>query len=205
MSFKTQQEEFWAGQFGTDYISRNKSAQLLASNHAFFSKILGRTHGIVSFMGSCANVVMNFRALKNLIPEGDFLGVEINKEAHSELSALIGEERAFLGSALDLDIEKRFDLVFTKTVLIHISPDHLPPIYQKMAELSHKYVVIAEYYNPSPTSVKYRGHEERLFKRDFAGEFLAQNPEFRLVDYGFVYHGDLSFPQDDITWFLLQK
>ena len=26
-----------------------------------------------------------------------------------------------------------------------------------------------------------------------------------LVDYGFSYHRDNSFPQDDITWFLLQK
>ena len=38
--FKTPQEEFWAGEFGTDYIGRNNSAQLLASNPNFFSKAL---------------------------------------------------------------------------------------------------------------------------------------------------------------------
>jgi spore coat polysaccharide biosynthesis protein SpsF len=26
-----------------------------------------------------------------------------------------------------------------------------------------------------------------------------------LVDYGFAYHRDPAFPQDDITWFLLEK
>jgi spore coat polysaccharide biosynthesis protein SpsF len=26
-----------------------------------------------------------------------------------------------------------------------------------------------------------------------------------LVDYGFAYHRDPNFPQDDITWFLLEK
>ena len=26
-----------------------------------------------------------------------------------------------------------------------------------------------------------------------------------LKDYGFSYHRDTSFPQDDITWFLLEK
>ena len=27
----------------------------------------------------------------------------------------------------------------------------------------------------------------------------------QLVDYGFAYHRDKSFPQDDISWFLLEK
>jgi spore coat polysaccharide biosynthesis protein SpsF len=54
-------------------------------------------------------------------------------------------------------------------------------------------------------SVPYRGHAERLFKRDFAGEMLKRYPKLRLLDYGFAYHGDANFPQDDITWFLLEK
>jgi hypothetical protein len=29
--------------------------------------------------------------------------------------------------------------------------------------------------------------------------------ELKLVNYGFVYHRDPSFPQDDFTWFLLEK
>jgi hypothetical protein len=27
----------------------------------------------------------------------------------------------------------------------------------------------------------------------------------RLVDYGFVYRRDPAHPQDDLTWFLLEK
>ena len=65
--------------------------------------------------------------------------------------------------------------------------------------------MIAEYYNPSPTAISYRGHEDRLFKRDFAGEFLDRHQEFSLVDYGFAYRRDAQFPQDDITWFLMEK
>ncbi|NDB35890.1 MAG: pseudaminic acid biosynthesis-associated methylase, partial [Flavobacteriia bacterium] len=42
-------------------------------------------------------------------------------------------------------------------------------------------------------------------KRDFAGELLDTFPDLRLVDYGFAYKRDTSFPQDDITWFLLEK
>ena len=38
MNYKTEQEEFWAGEFGEEYISRNNSKELLASNLNFFSK-----------------------------------------------------------------------------------------------------------------------------------------------------------------------
>ena len=64
---------------------------------------------------------------------------------------------------------------------------------------------IAEYYNPTPVEVKYRGHDGRLFKRDFAGEMLDRFPDLKLVDYGFNYHRDHNFPQDDGNWFLLEK
>ena len=53
--------------------------------------------------------------------------------------------------------------------------------------------------------VNYRGHADRLFRRDFAGEMLDKFNDLRLLDYGFVYHRDPSFPQDDFTWFLLDK
>jgi hypothetical protein len=43
------------------------------------------------------------------------------------------------------------------------------------------------------------------FKRDFAGEIMDRFPDLRLVDYGFVYHRDPQFPQDDFTWFLMEK
>ena len=45
----------------------------------------------------------------------------------------------------------------------------------------------------------------KLFKRDFAGELLDAFPSLDLVDYGFVYHRDPNFPQDDMNWFLLEK
>lgn len=92
-----------------------------------------------------------------------------------------------------------------KGVLIHINPDELPRVYDKIIQSSRKYILVVEYYNPSPMTVTYRGYSERLFKRDFAGEILARYPELRLLDYGFVYHGDKNFPQDDLTWFLIEK
>jgi spore coat polysaccharide biosynthesis protein SpsF len=54
-------------------------------------------------------------------------------------------------------------------------------------------------------AIAYRGHSDRLFKRDFAGEIMDRHSQLRLVDYGFAYRRDPNFPQDDITWFLMEK
>jgi spore coat polysaccharide biosynthesis protein SpsF len=96
-------------------------------------------------------------------------------------------------------------LTLIKGVLIHLNPDILPQVYDKLVKACGRYLLVAEYYNPSPVTINYRGHSDRLFKRDFAGEIMDQHPEMKLKDYGFSYRKDPNFPQDDITWFLMEK
>ncbi len=83
-----------------------------------------------------------------------------------------------------------------------IRPDIIGPC---TSGTGSKYICIAEYYNPSPVEISYRGHTGKLFKRDFAGEMLDAYDDLALLDYGFAYHRDPNFAQDDITWFLLGK
>ena len=94
---------------------------------------------------------------------------------------------------------------FTSGVLIHLNPDYLNKAYEALYLSSKRYILICEYYNPTPTSVIYRGHENKLFKRDFAGEILSKYSDLELVNYSFVYKRDNNFPLDDLTWFLLKK
>lgn len=96
-------------------------------------------------------------------------------------------------------------MTLIKTVLIHINPNELNTVYEKLYNCSQKYILIAEYYNPTPMTVEYRGHSNRLFKRDFAGEMMDKYSDLKLIDYGFLYHRDNNFPEDDITWFLMEK
>jgi spore coat polysaccharide biosynthesis protein SpsF len=205
MKFKTEQENFWAGDFGTEYIDRNKSNHLLASNLNFFSKALGSAKSLETCIEFGANIGMNLKALKLLYPMQQQYGIEINENAALELSQLIGPKNIFNNSILDFSSEQSWDLTLIKGVLIHINPADLYLVYKKLVRACGKYLLIAEYYNTAPTAIIYRGHENRLFKRDFAGEILDQYPEMELVDYGFVYRRDPAFPQDDITWFLLRK
>jgi len=202
--YKTEQEAFWAGEFGKDYVGRNRSEQLLASNLSLFSRILSRTTGIGSIIEFGANVGMNLRALHQLLPAASLAGVEINEAAATELRAW-GRAEVFHTSLIGFRPPRRSDLAFFKGVLIHINPDELPGAYDLLAAATTRYALICEYYNPSPVSVTYRGHEGRLFKRDFAGEFLDRHPDFHVVDYAFHWRRDPIFPQDDTTWFLLER
>ena len=86
-----------------------------------------------------------------------------------------------------------------------INPEMLDTVYDKLYESSKKYILVCEYYNPSPVAIDYRGHSDRLFKRDFCGEMLDKYSDLKLIDYGFSYKRDPAFSQDDITWFLMEK
>lgn len=204
-NYATPQEAFWAGDFGTEYIGRNDSKQLLASNLNFFTKTLKQAGKISSCLELGANIGMNLKALQLLYPEIELKGAEINPDAATLLANLIGENNVYQGSIFDYPVTNKVDLSLIKGVLIHINPEKLSTVYETLYRASRRYILVGEYYNPSPVAISYRGHTDRLFKRDFAGEILDKYPDLALVDYGFTYRRDPAFPQDDITWFLMEK
>jgi pseudaminic acid biosynthesis-associated methylase len=203
--FRTEQESFWAGEFGSDYIARNQGDQLLASNLAFFVNVLRGARKPQSCIEFGANIGMNLKALKLLYPGIDASAIEINVDAAEELAKELPAVQVFNQSILDFKPNRTYDLTLIKGVLIHLNPDVLPEVYDRLVEATGRYLVVAEYYNPSPVAIPYRGHSDRLFKRDFAGEIMERHPSLTLVDYGFAYRRDPDFPQDDITWFLMEK
>ena len=203
--FKTEQEAFWAGDFGTQYIARNQGDALLASNLDFFSKALRSARDIKNCIEFGANIGMNLKALKLLHPGLDAHAIEINAEAAKQLGEVIPPPQIYNTSILAFAPLQTWDLVLIKGVLIHINPAELPRVYDKLEAACGRYLMVAEYYNPAPVAIPYRGHTDRLFKRDFAGEIMERHPKLKLIDYGFVYRRDPNFPQDDVTWFLMEK
>ena len=98
--FQTDQENFWAGEFGTNYIDRNIGEELLASNLGFFSQALKSTQQIKSCLELGANVGMNLQALRLLFPGMRQYGIEINPDAAEKLADIIGIQNVFRGSIL---------------------------------------------------------------------------------------------------------
>ena len=108
------QQEFWKGSFGNDYIERNQSDYLKASNLVLFSEIL-KSSGIApkSILELGANIGLNLLALKHLIPNCETTGVEINDRA-AELLKHTGTN-VIHGSIEEVEIIAEYDLS-----LIHI-------------------------------------------------------------------------------------
>lgn len=204
MDYQTEQEKFWAGSFGNDYNKRESGQDRLAWKTYLFASILAKTHGVNSVIEFGANIGLNLAAIHRLLPTSELNAIEINSEAVQELKKL-DLSSVHEMSILDYAEEKQHDFVFSMGVLIHIKPEKLDDLYQRMYHATFKYLCVIEYYNPTPVSVNYRGNEERLFKRDFAGEIMDKFQNLKLVDYGFAYHRDNNFPLDDFNWFLMEK
>jgi pseudaminic acid biosynthesis-associated methylase len=204
-AFATAQEEFWAGDFGTEYVRRTPIDSDLASNVALLERALRRAGEITDCIEFGANVGINLRALQILRPRAIGHAVEINRTAAEQLATVIPAENIYCMSVLDFEPRRTFDLVLSKGMLIHINPGHLGKVYRTLYRSARRYILICEYYNPAPVGIDYRGHKDRLFKRDFCGDMLDAFPDLKLLDYGFVYRRDPVHPQDDVTWFLIEK
>ena len=198
-------DELWAGRFGTEYSKRCFDDEHSIAKIAVFADVLRAAPGANSAIELGCNVGGNLKALETLRPDMSLAGVEINAWAADQAMATTGAEiitASMFDIDFDIDLRPR-DLAFTAGVLIHTPPNMLQQAYERLVELSCRYVLVMEYYSPRPVMIPYRGMTDKLWKRDFAGEMMDSYP-LRLVDYRFVYYRDV-FPQDDMTWFLMEK
>lgn len=202
-----EQEQHWTGEPGDEYHARNEG--MVPANTAFFARALRNAdlhpsaNDVIEF--GCGTG-MNLAALVHLgFNEERLHGVELNKVAAAQAEITTGCEIA-IASIIDDTCEwpPHYELAFTKGLLIHIAPEDLAVAYRALHNSSRRYILIAEYYNPMPIEIEYRGQHDRLWKRDFAGEMMEHYRDLRLRDYGFVYRLD-KWPQDDLHWFLLEK
>lgn len=201
---ETEQEKFWKGNnFGSRYIKDNKSTNLFNSKLNLYNNILQKTDKVSSVLEFGCNIGLNLDCFKAIDSNINVTGVEIFEDACSVL-----KEKNYNfhnKSIFDFESEDKFDLVLSSGLMIHLNPDKIKEAYAKLYNHSSKYIIIAEYYNPTPVMVEYRGEMNKLFKRDFVGEMLDIYKDLELIDYGFVYHRDDKYPLDDINWFLLKK
>jgi pseudaminic acid biosynthesis-associated methylase len=195
------QDELWQGKFGDQYHMRNVDKNRMAFWYDIIVNSILDDNEI--YIGSVlefgAGKGDNLDALREIYSDLVLTGIEINHSA-----AEIMRHRGFNvieGSALEV-VPPEADLVITRGFLIHVAPENLPVMYQKIYDTSNKYICLAEYYSPEPRAISYRGNDEALWCRDFASDMMAQYPDLVLLDYGFDYRGDGG---DDLTWFLLAK
>lgn len=203
---RTNQEEFWAVEYSKGYIEKNSQfdrERLLDG----WKQMLKCVEAPSSFVECGANIGRNIDALSTIYPNSVASAIEVSKDAAKILEEKHPTLEVFNSTILEADIPYQVDLSFTMGVLIHINPDQLLQNLAKVVSLSNRYVLFGEYFNRTPTSIPYQGHDDKLFKRDW-GKFVLENfgEELRLLDYGFLWghiYDDAGF--DDFTWFCFEK
>ena len=195
-------EECWENTFGDEYHKRQGEVGDVRANTALFSKILNITDGVDSVLEFGAGTGRNLEAISRSYPEIKTIGVEINEGA----AKLIPADKVLRMNILDYDEDQHgtADLVFTKGVAIHVSPEQINRLYGALYNTAKKYILMAEYYSPTRVEIEYQGEMGRLWKANFYEEMVERYPALELVDYGFVGPWD-EYPQDSINWWLWKK
>ncbi len=200
------QEYFWKNEITESYAQDNSSFNeelgLLA-----WRKMLNSIEykEIKSYLDCGSNIGRNIAFLKKLIPSAQANIVELAEDPFNKCNKEFDIENSFLGPIKNAKFDKKFELVFTSGVLIHVNPDDLLISMKSMYENSSRFILIAEYFNRTPVEIEYRGHSDMLFKRDF-GKLFRENFDCKIVDYGFLWghqFDDAGF--DDITYWLFEK
>ena len=188
----TEQMEEWAGKFGEEYTDRNVMSpdefdKLLRSRIGF-----SRTEQIDEFLSDLEldNILEVGSNVGNqlllLQKEGfkNLYGIELNRYAVEKSKERTKGKGIDIihGSAFDIPFKDvYFDLVFTSGVLIHISPKDINDVLDEIYRCSKRYIWCSEYFSEEYIKVDYRGHNELLWKTNFAKLYLNRFPDLKLI------------------------
>lgn len=208
----THQMNTWSGDFGRDYTDRNtytvddldvdyKECFGLTRTELFARSLEGIPRDIrILEVGS--NTGNGLRCLQKL-GFTRLTGIELQRYAIEKARTLCPGIDIIEGSALDIPFKDGyFDLVFTGGVLIHISPKDIHRVLAEVHRCSSRYIWGHENYADQWTELNYRGNEGLLWKTNYAGLYLEQFPDLKLLK-----EDRLKYSQNDNydSMYLLEK
>ena len=156
MTHPTAPDDHWKGPEGDAYQARQTLS--LESRVAMFRRILfpdcsyQSPYGIMSVIEFGAGEGHNLDALRALSFGLYLTAVEINRAACED--AKTSADEVVCSSITGFRASKRWDLAFTRGVLIHIPPTDLCRAYEALYRASRRYILVAEYYNPKPVEIE---------------------------------------------------
>jgi pseudaminic acid biosynthesis-associated methylase len=204
MRYNNSQEKFWSEQYSDDYIKKNSKFNIDLGLEGW-NKMLAKTKNIKNLLECGCNIGRNINLLEIILPEVEKSVIEISSQALEIAKKKYKIKNSFNGPIINAQFDEKFDLVFTMGVLIHIHPNDLIKNMSRIYDFSTNYILIGEYFNRTPISIKYQGEDDRLFKNDF-GKIFQTNFNLKIVDYGFLWgHIYDTAGFDDFTWWLFQK
>ena len=174
---QNEQEQYWAGKNGDEYQDRNKAAHVgsVKANIHLFQHVMRcippfEIETIIEFGAGIGN---NLRAWRHILPLAKLSAVEINEKAAAQIPKDVAVHvGTFLKELPPGPPPGQYDMTMTKGALIHVPPEGLAIAYDNLYRLTRKYILICEYFSPSPRTIPYRDRMDILYSRDFAGGLL---------------------------------
>jgi pseudaminic acid biosynthesis-associated methylase len=194
-------EGLWSGEFGDDYVERNRAAS--DGRRPFWEHVLGLLAATSALEIGC-NVGGNLRWLAELLGAENVAGVDVNERALAVVRSQLPGVDARVASARELPFaDGSFDLVFTTGVLIHQSPDELPRVMDEIVRCSRRYVLCGEYRADELEEIPYRGQRGALYKQDYGRLYQERFPRLRLLEEGFLPKSEGVW--DDVTYWIFEQ
>lgn len=180
--------ELWAGEFGDQYIERNRVVKKRDMFWANICNMFLNNKSSVYEVG--CNIGTNLMCISRALKDPYLWGCDINEKAveiaakHPELNVIVGD-----AEWIPQDTDS-MDMVFTAGVLIHLDKVSLRIAMKEIARVAKDYVLLIEYYSPEVEMVKYHGLDDALFKRPYGEIFMKHQTKFVLYMDGFVGERD---------------
>lgn len=204
--------EVWDGEFGKKYTNRNdltleEMEQLTEKNYGYTrtelnNEFIGNLDRSIKILEVACNIGNQLNCLQKMgfnylygIELQDYT-VELSKSRTKHINII-------QGSAFDIPYKDGFfNMVFTAGFLIHISPEDIEDVLMEIYRCSKKYIWGFEYFANEYTEVKYRGHDDLLWKTNFAKLYLDAFDDLRLLkERKYKYLSDANID----SMFLLEK
>ena len=156
------QQKLWSEGFGDKYIERNLSFHNV--NYIGSKKHTNRLYITKSFFepiprdASILELGCNVGSIINILNDMGFTnvtGIDINKRAIEIISKRYPHYDFIHSSIESFQLRRKYDMVYTSGVLIHIHPDNIMPIIEKIKALSSKWIFGFEYYSEERKDISY--------------------------------------------------
>lgn len=199
-------QEFWKNEFGDAYHKRNRVDW--RQRVTFWSQILELTGARSVWEWGCGPgwnlTAIQFAASSFGIKldGGDYAscnypvqvyGTECNESANIQALSAGLDVNKWMPNEHDT-----FELTCTVGALIHVDPDSVQDLMQKIIDTSSDYVLAVEYDAQKESMVNYRGHDNKLWCRPYGQMYQDMGLQF-------IAEGDAGDGFDECKFSLLRK
>ena len=117
-------------------------------------------------------------------------GVELNETALKTARKNFPGNKLFSFRYRKFETDKKFDLVFTFGVLIHLNPEIINNTIKKIHSLSNMYIFGHESYSKELQEVNYRGYTDVFWKQDFMNKYIENFPTLSIKKQKLITYTD---------------